>query len=192
MISSRNISILRIGSSLFALWLTLPAAAELPRKAPITRYTGLWSNSPFTTKPLPQAAAVVVNELDDYTLSGIAPVPGGYRITIINRKDPSDKRVIEPGGDGEFSFVSITRDPGRALGTTVVLTNGRIKGSVTFEPELLALNLPPAQQQPSDSGKKQQNGKTNTQVQIPSNRTTPNKPSGKSSSSSGSNSGKRR
>ena len=32
------------------------AAADLPKKAPITKYTGLWTNSPFTSKPPPPEA----------------------------------------------------------------------------------------------------------------------------------------
>lgn len=120
------------------------STADIPRKVPLTRYTSLWTNSPFTAKPPPSEAGPRVNPLDDYTLTGIAPVPGGYRITIINKKNPEDKEVIEPGRDNKFTVVSVNRNPDKALGTTVVLAAGSVQGTVTFERELLTLKAAPA------------------------------------------------
>lgn len=124
--------------------------ADGPQKAPLTRYTGLWTNSPFTSKPPPPEAAPTVNPFDDYTLSGIAPVPGGYRITLVNKTNPEEKRVIEPGIKNEFTVVSVDRNPDKALGTTVVLSSGTLQGTVTFEPELLTLNSPPPPPPPAN------------------------------------------
>ena len=52
-------------------------AADLPKKAPITKYAGLWTNSPFTSKPPPVGPAEAANPLEDYTLAGVSPVTGG-------------------------------------------------------------------------------------------------------------------
>jgi hypothetical protein len=123
------------------------ASADIPKKAPINKYAGLWSNSPFTSKPPPVQAGPVVNPLEDFTLSGISPVPGGYRITIISKKNPELKKVIEPGGKSEFTVVSVNRDPSKSLGTTVVLASGGMQGTVSFEKEMLTLKAPPAPQQ---------------------------------------------
>ena len=132
------------------LFLLETASGNVPKKEPLVKYTGLWTNSPFTSKPPPVTAGPTVNPLDDFTLTGIAPVPGGYRITIISKKNPELKKVIEPGRSGEFSVVSVNRDPNKALGTTVVLSNGSIQGTVAFEEEMLVLKAAPApQQQPN-------------------------------------------
>jgi hypothetical protein len=124
------------------------AAAKIPEKAPAVKYTGLYTNSPFTSKPAAPPDAPTANPLEDYTLAGIAPVPGGYRITIINKKNPEMKEVIEPGGSGQFKVVSVNRNPGKTLGTTVVLSSGSIQGTVAFEPDLITLKAAPATPEP--------------------------------------------
>lgn len=124
------------------------ANAGVPRKEPLVKYTGLWTNSPFTSKPPPPPPGETVNPLEDFTLTGIAPVPGGYRITIMSRKNPELKKVIEPGKTDEFTVVSVNRNPDKPLGTTVVLSTGSIQGTVSFEEEMLTLKAPPAPQQP--------------------------------------------
>ncbi len=136
---------------LLFLSLTVGLSADIPRKAPLTRYTGLWTNSPFTSKPPPPEPTTTINPLEDFTLTGIAPVPGGYRITIVSKKDPDLKEIIEPGSKSDYKIVSVNRTPGKALGTTVVLSAGNIQGTVAFEPEMLVLKAPPAQQQPQQA-----------------------------------------
>lgn len=120
------------------------AHADVPRKAPLEKYRGLWTNSPFTSKPVVVDNGPLANPFDDYTLTGIAPVPGGYRITIINKKNPDVKRVIEPGVKSEFQVVSVNRNPQKTLGTTVVLSAGSMQGTVSFEPDLITLKAAPA------------------------------------------------
>ena len=122
----------------------LPAHANIPKKEPLVKYTGLWTSSPFTAKPPVTQAGPAVNPFEDFTLTGIAPVPGGHRITIVSKKNPDVKRIIEPGGTSEFKVVSVNRNPEKALGTTVILSSGAIQGTVTFEPELITLKAAPA------------------------------------------------
>lgn len=122
----------------------LPVHANIPKKEPLVKYTGLWTSSPFTAKPPVTQAGPAVNPFEDFTLTGIAPVPGGHRITIVSKKNPDVKKVIEPGSVSEFKVVSVNRNPEKALGTTVILSSGAIEGTVTFEPELITLKAAPA------------------------------------------------
>lgn len=148
MVSTRHMKIRTLISLFLLAGFSSILTAEIPRKAPITRYTGLWTNSPFTSKPPPVAPTSVDNPLDDFTLAGIAPVPGGYRITIVNKKDLNDVIVIDPSGSSDFKLVSVSRNPEVSLGTTVVLSADGKQGTVTFEPDLITLNKPPAAPEP--------------------------------------------
>jgi hypothetical protein len=132
--------------------LLVVAHADIPNKAPLVKYTGLWTNSPFTSKPAVVGQDPIANPLDDYTLTGIAQVPGGYMITIMNKKNPEKKEVITPGGKGTFKVVSVNRNPGQRLGTTVVLSSGSMQGTVSFEPDLVTLKAPPAAPQAGQQG----------------------------------------
>jgi hypothetical protein len=140
------------------LVLTGWAAAEVPRKAPITRYTGLWTNSPFTSKPPPPPPAETVNPLADYALAGVSPVSGGYRVTMINKKNPEERIVVDPNraSTQDFRILSVSRTPGDPLATTVRMAAGAVTGTVTFDEALLVLKAPPppqvAQQAPPGAG----------------------------------------
>ena len=122
------------------------AFADSPKKAPLVKYTGLWTNSPFTSKPPPLPPGEVVNPLDDFMLTGIAPVPGGYRVTIVNKKNPDKKKIIGPEGIDGFKVISVNWDKVKTLGTTVVLSTGSTQGTVSFEPDLITLKAAPAPQ----------------------------------------------
>jgi hypothetical protein len=105
-------------------------------------------NSPFTTKPPPVAAAAVANPLDDYALSGVAPIPGGYRVTLLNKKNP-EQRIVIPD-DSNFRVIAVNYQTGSPLSTTVRLVTGGKEGVVSFDEKLLTLKPAPAapQQQP--------------------------------------------
>lgn len=130
---------------LFLLASAAIAAADLPRPTPVTRYAGLWTNSPFTTKPPPPGPATEVNPLEDYALGGISPIAGGYRITLLNRKNPEERIVIPD--NKEFKILSVQYSP-NPLETTVRLSSGTKTGSVTFDETLLTLKTPPPPAQP--------------------------------------------
>ena len=121
--------------------------AEVPKKRPKSAYAGLWMNSPFTTKPPPVAAAAVANPLDDYALSGVAPIPGGYKVTLLNKKNP-EQRITIPE-DPNFRIIAVNYQSGSPLGTTVRLVTGGKEGVVSFDEKLLTLKpAPAAPQQP--------------------------------------------
>lgn len=132
---------------LFAALSCVPAHANTPEKAPRVKYTGLWTNSPFTSKPIVTGGDAPANPFEDFMLTGISPVPGGYRITIVSKKNPDVKKVIQPGGKGDFTVVSVQRNPGKTLGTTVVLSSGAFQGTVAFEPDLITLKAAPVDPQ---------------------------------------------
>jgi hypothetical protein len=134
---------------LLALALTGWAAADLPKKAPITKYTRLWTDSPFTSKPPPPEAGQVANPLEDYSLAGVSPVAGGYRVTLLNKKKPEERIIVETDRPSEgFKILGVTRKPGDPLGTVVRMMSGSVTGTVAFDEKLLTLATPPAPKPP--------------------------------------------
>ncbi|MGL4401516.1 MAG: hypothetical protein ACRCXD_16760 [Luteolibacter sp.] len=133
-------------SSLFFLALAGAALADLPKKAPLSRYSSLWSNSPFTSKPPPAEAGVAENPLDDYALIGVSPIGGtGYRVTLLNKKKPDERITVDsdkPSKDG-FKILEVVRKAGDPLGTTVRMNSGSMTGMVAFDTKLLALAAAP-------------------------------------------------
>ena len=125
------------------------AAADLPRKAPLTKYSGLWMNSPFTSKPPPPEQGPAANPLEDYALAGVSPISSGYRVTLLNRKKPEERIVVDSDKprDG-FKILEVTRKPGDPLATVVRMSSGSVTGTVSFDESLLTLTPPPAAQNP--------------------------------------------
>lgn len=125
------------------------AAADLPRKAPIMKYTGLWTNSPFTSKPPPPEQGPAVNPLEDYVLGGVSPISSGYRVTLLNKKKPEERIVVDSDKpSGGFKILNVSRKIGDPLGTIVRLASGSVTGTVSFDTTLLKLAPPPAAQPP--------------------------------------------
>jgi hypothetical protein len=132
---------------LLALALTGWAVADLPKKAPLTKYNGLVKNSPFTSKPPPPVDGPVANPLEDYALGGISPIGDGFfRISLLNKKKPDERKIIDSDRPKEgWKVLEITRKAGDPLATVVRISTGSSIGSVGFDEKLLALAQPPAQ-----------------------------------------------
>lgn len=123
------------------------AAAEVPKTPPVTKYRSLWTDSPFTAKPPPPGPTEVDNRIDDYALLGVSPIPSGYRVTIVEKKNPEERIVIESDRPKEgFKILAVVRKAGDPLGTTVRLATGAMTGTVAFEDKLLEIKAPPPQQ----------------------------------------------
>mgnify|MGYP000066432708 FL=1 len=117
------------------------AAADLPKKMPVVHYSGLWNNSPFTSKPPPAEAGPEVNPLEDYALIGVSPIGAtGHRVTLINKKTPEERIFVDSNSDkSKFKILSIARKDGDPKGTTVKMSaDGKI-GTVAYDDALLAL-----------------------------------------------------
>jgi hypothetical protein len=155
-------------SAVLGLALAGAASADLPKKAPLSRYSSLWSNSPFTSKPPPAEAGVANNPLDDYALIGVSPIGGtGYRVTLLNKKKPDERIIVDsdkPSKDG-FKVLEVIRKAGDPLGTTVRMNSGSMTGTVAFDTKLLTLAAAPkAAVQPGQPG---QPGQPQVQPQVP-------------------------
>jgi len=128
------------------LALTGAVMADLPKKAPLSRYSALWTNSPFTSKPPPPDPGAAVNLLDDYALIGVSPIGGtNYRVTLIHKKKPDERITVDSdktSTDG-FKILEVVRKSGDPLGTTVRMTSGTTTGVVAFDSNLLTLAAPP-------------------------------------------------
>lgn len=132
-------------SIFFLIALTGWSAAQVPKKAPISRYTSLWTNSPFTSKPPPATEGPVENPLDDYALAGVTPIEsGGYRVILLNKKQP-DVRITVDTGDSRsgFKILGVTRKSGDPLGTVVRMESGSSVGTVSYDEKLLTLVAAP-------------------------------------------------
>lgn len=132
-------------SSLLFLALAAPAFADLPKPAPNTRYAQLWTDSPFTAKPPPDQGPIEVNPLEDYALAGVSPIPGGHRVTIINKKNPEERIYIPDPAKPEFKILAIQYSA-NPMGTTVRLAAGSKTGTVSVDEKLLVLKAAPAPQ----------------------------------------------
>ena len=129
---------------LLTLALTGWTVAGLPKKAPITQYIGLWTNSPFTSKPAPPAPVETANPLEDYSLAGVSPIGGGYRVTLLNKKKPDERIAIDTDKPtGDFKILEVIRKPGDPLATVVSLSTGSKTGTVAFDEKFLTLVAAP-------------------------------------------------
>ncbi len=133
---------------LFAL--ICPISAQVPKKAPLTKYSNLYNNSPFTSKPIIQGPGEEENPLDDYALIGVSPIENsGYRVTLINKKKPEERITVDSGKTGTgFTILGVDREPGDPLGTAVRMKSGSTSGVVKFDEQLLALTPAPQQVTP--------------------------------------------
>jgi hypothetical protein len=127
------------------------AVAEVPKKAPISRYTKLWTDSPFTTKPVVTGEIAAENPLNDYALIGVSSLGGEkYRVTMLNKKKPDEPRIyLESGTEvGGFKIIKVNRKNGNPLATTVQVQSGSMTGTISVDEKLLTLAAPPAKAAP--------------------------------------------
>lgn len=116
------------------------AVAETPKKAPLTKYTRLWTDSPFTSKPPPPEQGPEANPLEDYALVGVSPISDGFRVTLMNKKTPDERIYVESGKTVEgFKIIEVVKKAGDPLGTVVRMMSGSMTGTVAFDEKLLTL-----------------------------------------------------
>ncbi len=147
------------------------ASADLPKKVPLTRYSGLWVNSPFTSKPPDTGPGALINPLDDYALIGVSPIGGnGYRVTLINKKKPEERITVDSdSAKTGFKILEVVRKSGDPLGTVVRMSSGSMTGTVSFDQKLLTLTpaAAPAAAQGQPPGQPAQAGQPGQQPPQP-------------------------
>lgn len=128
--------------------LPLSLWAGAPKKPLPSRYTVLYTSSPFTTPaPVINTNLPVANPLEDWVLGGVTKFPDGYFVILINKKKPDEKTVIQPGMHSEFQVIEVIEDEKDYTATTVKLRYGSSQGTVTFDKKLLTVNTPSQKQE---------------------------------------------
>lgn len=123
--------------------LTFSVFAELPKKRNHFEFKALWENSPFTTKPI-QELEKESNALEDWVLAGVSVNPrGGHTVTIINKKDRSDRKRIhsteqhtQSSAKG-FKILEVDQKGLDYKETRVKLSSGQNTGWVTYDENLI-------------------------------------------------------
>lgn len=120
------------------------AVAASPTRPGLTKYQGLWNNSPFTSKPIVDPGVPEADPLEDLALLGVSPIANGYRVTLINKKKPEERKTVDSDKPSdEFKIISVVRKAGDPLATVVRMTAGSHTGNVGFDEKLLTLAPPP-------------------------------------------------
>lgn len=145
---------LPLAAAFLAALTTLASAIEVPKKVPPTRYSPLWNESPFTTKPPPQEIVPEKNPFEDMALRGISPLAGGgYLITVItDKKHPEETEIINTARSTEYKVTDIERDPTNRLGTVVHLTKGSMTGTITYDEKISSAPKTPQPQKQQQPG----------------------------------------
>ncbi|MCF7731885.1 MAG: hypothetical protein K9N23_09360, partial [Akkermansiaceae bacterium] len=131
-------------------------AAEVPKQVPVTRYSSLWTQSPFTTPPPPPLEEEKDNPFDELALRGIAPLSnGGYLITLVNIKTPTETITIDTERSTDYKVEKVERHPEKLLGTIVHLKKGSMTGTVTYDEKLSKPKAPPPSRKPPVPGQPQ-------------------------------------
>lgn len=141
--------------------------ADVPSKPADTKYSTLWSNSPFTSKPPPPPPGDVDEAFADWTLGGVSSVEGGYMITLLHKKNAGETQIIRPrgiqkttadkiewletGAPGTFKLDKVERGKGGWKDISVHLTSGGKSGVVRFDDK----NLVPKSSGPAPVGNRQ-------------------------------------
>jgi hypothetical protein len=129
--------------------LAFPVLAAPPVKPARSRYTPLWVNSPFTAKPIINAPSgpPPVNPMDDYALGGVTQFPDGYFVVLINKKNPAEKKIIQPGVHSDFKVLHVNMgverisEDGKMVieGASVKLANGSMQGEIKYDDKIMAM-----------------------------------------------------
>ena len=129
------------------------AAADVPKKIQPSQYAHLWNSSPFTSKPPPPPPPDQVSAFEDWVLSGISEVNGGYFVSLKHKKNQNESQVIKPdrtikyyadhaeeilpGASGAFKVDKVEYSKEGWTKTVVHLTSGGRSGTVKFDDKAL-------------------------------------------------------
>ncbi|MBN8458592.1 MAG: hypothetical protein J0M04_12215 [Verrucomicrobia bacterium] len=161
---------LTLAAAFLAALTTLASAIEVPKKVPQTRYSPLWNESPFTTKPITEVPIPEKNPFEDMALRGISPLAGGgYLITVVtDKKHPEETEIINTARSTEYKVEKVERDPINRLGTVVHIKKGSVAGTITYDEKISSAPKTPQPQKQQQPGAQPQ--------QIPGQPTIPGQP----------------
>jgi hypothetical protein len=121
------------------------ALAGVPEKAPIARYQSLWLASPFTAKPTCELPPEAVTAHDDFTLGGVSPIPGGYRVTIFPKTGNLDRILLDSGETvAGIAIHRVEFNAADPLDTVVYLKSGALTAPLRFDRQALDSKSQPA------------------------------------------------
>ena len=135
--------------------ITAVVSADPPKKPRLTKYTRLWTNSPFTIKPevKPKAAESPLER--DWMLGSISPSGEGYTVTLINKKDRKNRIRFIPGvpSDG-YELLDVKQDMQNPENSRVEISKGSQKAWITYVPDLVKIRTATTAKKPTASNKK--------------------------------------
>lgn len=137
---------------LAAAALTGAVQAEVPRKQPLLKYRGLWVDSPFTVKQV-EGPGQVYNPLTNYVLLGVTTFDGRDRITLLNKRQPTDPRIVIETGETVkgFRIIEVIRQKENPMATVVRMASGGAEGTVAFEEKYLKIAAPKSPSLPGNA-----------------------------------------
>lgn len=130
--------------------------ADPPKKPRAMQYSRLWTDSPFTIKPV-AAAKVAESPLErDWMLGSIRPSGKGYSVTLINKKDRKDRIRFLPGvKTKDFQLMKVEQDAKNTKNSRVQIKKGTQLAWITYDAQLIKVRTsaaPAKKSAPSKSG----------------------------------------
>lgn len=128
-----------IAFSLLTLVMTsVVVSAKPPKKPYASRYSRLWTHSPFTIKPVKEPVKVASPLERDWALGSIRPGVNGYSVTLINKKDRKDRIRFLPGVPaGDFQLLEVQQDGKSYKNSRVRVRKGGQTAWLTYDEQLL-------------------------------------------------------
>ncbi|BDS05683.1 hypothetical protein NT6N_07230 [Oceaniferula spumae] len=170
-------SIIKAATAIVLLATIGTASADPPTKPRLMQYSNLWTNSPFTIKPVVEPTTVESPLERDWMLGSIRPSGKGYSVTLISKKDRKERVRFLPGfTTGDWQLIQVQQDVKDNEKSRVQIRKGSQTAWISYDEKLIKIR-PTAAAKPT--------GKTNPQVSSKSGARPPIP--GRSSSSSSSN-----
>ena len=138
----------------FLFLMLLPAAtlADVPGRPNVSQYSRLWTDSPFTSKPVVEREVrEVETPLDDFALGGISELKNGFYVVLINKKKPDEREIIRPGTDSDFKVLDVQWGDGNWKDTVAKIQSGAHTKEIGFDDQVLATKKTPPQQKPQQA-----------------------------------------
>jgi len=120
--------------SLCLMALPMVALADAPSKKQLSRYSALWTDSPFTTKPQIENKSEAIDALADWMLAGVSSVENGYFVTLMDKRDRSKRIRLAPGLSNNSGIELVSVNMGESYRDTKVKlrANGQV-GELKFD-----------------------------------------------------------